>query len=269
MSGEGATTASRRGGRSELDPDHLAALEEERDFLLRSLQDLEAERRAGDIGAEDYEALKDDYTARAAAALRAVEQRKAAMTEAAAPTSGRRLALAFGGIVLVAVLAGFLLAQASGTRTANEGITGGDAVLTVRDRLIDCAGADARGEALEAVQCYDDVLAVDPDNTEALTYRAWILVRADLYDDAQEYLDHALDVDPTYSDALAFQAISYARQGRVDEARDAVARFRASDPPALMEQLIGGLEQQLADQDAGVVDPDDPTTGAASGGAGP
>jgi hypothetical protein len=47
-----------------------SVLEEERDFLLRSLRDLEAEHDAGDIDDTDYATLKDDYTARAAAVLR-------------------------------------------------------------------------------------------------------------------------------------------------------------------------------------------------------
>ena len=36
------------------DPDAYAALEEQRDFLLRSLDDLERERAAGDIDEDDY-----------------------------------------------------------------------------------------------------------------------------------------------------------------------------------------------------------------------
>ena len=48
------------------DPDSLAHLEEEREFLLRSLRDLEREREAGDIDDDDYRTLHDDYTARAA-----------------------------------------------------------------------------------------------------------------------------------------------------------------------------------------------------------
>ncbi|HYZ97739.1 MAG TPA: hypothetical protein VE575_03240, partial [Acidimicrobiales bacterium] len=56
-----------------LDPDALAALEEQRDFLLRSLEDLEREHDAGDVDDHDYAALKDDYTARAARTIRAIE----------------------------------------------------------------------------------------------------------------------------------------------------------------------------------------------------
>ena len=49
------------------------ALEAERDFLLRSLDDLEAEREAGNIDDGTYQTLHDDYTARAAAAIRSLE----------------------------------------------------------------------------------------------------------------------------------------------------------------------------------------------------
>jgi hypothetical protein len=55
----------------DLDAD-LDALQEERDFLIRSLKDLDAERDAGDIDEIDYRSLKDDYTARTAAVLRTI-----------------------------------------------------------------------------------------------------------------------------------------------------------------------------------------------------
>ena len=58
------------------------ALEDERDFCLRSLRDLDAEWEAGDIDAADYRALKDAYTARAAAALHALDGRPAAASGA-------------------------------------------------------------------------------------------------------------------------------------------------------------------------------------------
>ena len=64
------TVVSRDG----VDVDELARLEEERDFLLTSLRDLELEREAGDIDELDYTRLRDDYTARAATVLRAIGQ---------------------------------------------------------------------------------------------------------------------------------------------------------------------------------------------------
>ena len=49
-----------------IDPDRLAELEEERRFLLRSLDDLAREHEFGDVTDEDYRTLQDGYTARAA-----------------------------------------------------------------------------------------------------------------------------------------------------------------------------------------------------------
>src|ERR671910_13970 len=65
-----------------LGPDTLAALEEQRDFLLRSLADLEREHRAGDVDDHDYATLKDDYTARAARTIRAIEAHQARVAAA-------------------------------------------------------------------------------------------------------------------------------------------------------------------------------------------
>ena len=64
----------------------MSALEEDRDFLLRSLEDLERERDAGDLDESDYLSLREDYTARAAAVLRALAAGPEA-EPAAAPTT--------------------------------------------------------------------------------------------------------------------------------------------------------------------------------------
>ncbi|MHB8671075.1 MAG: tetratricopeptide repeat protein [Acidimicrobiales bacterium] len=53
----------------------VESLAEQRDFLLASLRDLDLEEQAGDLSAEDALALREDYTARAAAVLRALERR--------------------------------------------------------------------------------------------------------------------------------------------------------------------------------------------------
>lgn len=266
-------TGSRpRSGRSRehrLDPDELADLEEQRAFLLRSLADLEAEHDAGDLDDADYEALKDDYTARAAAVLRAVEDRKARFAEARPARSPLRLALAVGGVVLLAVVAGLLVARASGVRDADDEITGGDSALATRDQLVECQGLAAEGEALESIRCYDAVLEAEPENVEALTYRGWVLVLAGLFDEAQPYFDQAIALDPDYPDVRAFQAVSYARQGRTDEAEAAIEAFEATDPPAAMAQLVEGLRAQL---EAGGADgagvPAAPTTTAPGAGEG-
>ncbi|MDQ1365580.1 MAG: hypothetical protein QOE57_1622 [Acidimicrobiaceae bacterium] len=67
----------------------LETLEQEREFLLRSLADLDAEYEAGDIDDDDYRTLTDDYTVRAATVLRAIEATNATRsTKKRGPSSG-------------------------------------------------------------------------------------------------------------------------------------------------------------------------------------
>ena len=65
-----------------LDPDTLAGLEDERDHLLRSLDDLDAELDAGDLTEDEHRSLHDEYTARAAEVIHAIDEHRVAMTSA-------------------------------------------------------------------------------------------------------------------------------------------------------------------------------------------
>ena len=58
-------------------------LEAERDYLLGSLRDLDQERENGELSEEDFAALRDSYTARAAGVLRRLEDVKTATVTAA------------------------------------------------------------------------------------------------------------------------------------------------------------------------------------------
>jgi tetratricopeptide (TPR) repeat protein len=123
--------------------------------------------------------------------------------------------------------------------------------------LVERGGADvanavaqqlgAQDQVLLAIQVYDEILAVEPDNTLALTYRGWLLHLAELDDEAIEYLDRALAVNPELPDALAFRAIVLRDLGRLDEAREALAAFDATNPPEMMQQLVdqSGLRDDL------------------------
>ena len=82
---EAGAVAGTGGFGSDLD---LAALAEERDFLLSSLRDLDAEHDAGDIDDVDYETLRDDYTVRTAQVLRAIGRAEQPVNRA----GGRRAA---------------------------------------------------------------------------------------------------------------------------------------------------------------------------------
>lgn len=251
----GAAGAAASGRR--LDPDRLAALEEEREHLARSLRDLEAEYAAGDLAPEDFASLRDDYVVRTAAVLRALDAQRELRREAARPPRSKRLGLA-AAVVVFAVGTGVLVARLAGTRTSTEGLTG-DVRGSVRQELAGClelAGAALRGSAggeaatggsdqlLQAVKCYSGVLEKAPNNPEALTYRGWLLVRTGntaLQEQAAQDLDAAVTADPTYPDARAFRAIVFFRLGQLEAAQAELDILDTLDTPP----IIGSLLQQF------------------------
>jgi tetratricopeptide (TPR) repeat protein len=66
----------------------LRDLEEERDFLLRSISDLDRELAANDLTAADYRRLRDGYTARAADVIRQLEALGARADDGATAEAG-------------------------------------------------------------------------------------------------------------------------------------------------------------------------------------
>jgi tetratricopeptide (TPR) repeat protein len=99
-------------GDDKLDKERRAQLGEERDFLMKSLDDLELEKESGGIDDESYAALHDDYTARLAAALRSLrDDVDVAAKEQPASRGGKRkrLALISAVVVFALVAVGLLL----------------------------------------------------------------------------------------------------------------------------------------------------------------
>jgi tetratricopeptide (TPR) repeat protein len=257
-----------RSTRRRLDPDALAALEEERDFLLTSLADLEREHDAGDVDDTDYAELKDDYTARTAAVLRAIDARQSLADQTRPPRSWGRIALWGAVVVLFAVLGGVLVAQASGNRTSGD-TASGDIRLTTRDLLLraqeftglgaqQLQGGDPEAALdfyRQAIETYQEVLEIQPANVEALTYQGWVLHTLALSSDpaageeldveARNRLDEAIAVDPTYADARVFRAILSRNAGDLDAARADLDAVPPDAVPAFMTQMVAGLRQSL------------------------
>lgn len=234
----------------------LASLIDERDHLLRSLDDLDDELEAGDLDQADYEALKDDYTARAAEVLRSIERHEDAKPE---PRGRRRTGGWIIGLTGLAVGAGLLLAQAVGERGVNDQITG-SITPSDRDRVFECQQMGAQADMLlESLTCFDEVLDGDPNNVVALTYRGWYVVLAsgtaqqagqddaavELRESGMLFLDRAVEVDPEYPDARAFRAIVFDRSGEPGRACEEIAVLAAGSPPPMIEQLVAPLAQRL------------------------
>jgi tetratricopeptide (TPR) repeat protein len=234
------STGTRRG----LDPDALAALEEERRFLLRSLDDLEREHDAGDVDDVDYETLKDDYTARAARTIRSIESHRARLAEARTPRRWRRLLVTVAAVGAFALIAGVVVAQAAGRRGAGDSITG-DTRESTRSRLDEALLLASRQRYDEAIALYDDVLADQPDNVEAMTYKGWIQFQSGDGQGVVTLID-AAELDPEYPPVHAFLAVAFERLGRPETAQLELDRLDALDPPPEFRELTAGLRQRLA-----------------------
>lgn len=240
-----------------MNPDQLAELEEERRFLLRSLTDLERELEAGDVDSDDYEVLRDGYTARAAAVIRQIDAGKAALPPPRR-TSRRVLAAWVVGVIAVASVSGWLVARSSGQRLAGQVMTGGAPVDEVAAKL-----AQARSllgsDPFQAAQLYNDVTALEPDNAEARTYTAWLLALFSQSAQSPETQQLAVDqskagfaavvVDhPEYADAHCLYAVASGRfypEKDVELAQQQGELCLANNPPAemrgLVEQFLTGL----------------------------
>jgi hypothetical protein len=239
-----------------VDPDRLAVLEEERSYLLRSLDDLEREYTAGDMADDDYHQLKDGYTARAAAVLRELDEGRVALPARPARRRVRTIGVAVAVMVL-AVLAGLAVARFSGQRLPGDSATG-DVADSVNTLLVEARGlqsSDPRG----AIDQYDQVLKVQPDNAEALTYRGWMLVRVgadavdrgvaggdELVTRGMTGLDQAIALRPGYADPYCFRAITLFRYyGDAASAKPAVDTCLAANPPQVVLGRVQSLQSEI------------------------
>jgi hypothetical protein len=230
-----------------LDPDELAHLEDQREFLLASLADLEREHDAGDLDDVDYAELRDDYTARAAETLRAIDEHRTAFAEARRPRSLKRTVLVVGGVALFALVSGVAVAASLGARKPGGVSSGGVTTKqTTSQRAQACiAKMDRTGaQPKPAINCFQAVLHDDPGNAVALTWLGWQVSlasevaglspsdRVKLQGAAAAFEDRAVRADPDYSYARAFRAVIAYRNGDPAKAKQYLAEFQAHDPSA-------------------------------------
>ena len=197
--------------------------------------------------------------------------------------SRRAAAGASGTVVVAAVLvfaavAGVLLARTLGERGIGDQLTGA-IDESPRTKVLRCQELGSTGgDLLGSLTCFDEVLAVDPENAEALAYRGWYLLLAagsleqrgaasapegtddgDVASDAAvidetaaaelteaglAYLDRAVEADPTYPDPLAFRATINDRLGNAEAACTDLATLWSLDPPPFfLEQTAAIVER--------------------------
>ena len=251
--------ARRRPASAGLDLDELAALEEQRSFLLRSLDDLDREHDAGDLDDDDYATLRTDYTARAAAVLHAIDERRSIIDEAQPTQRGVRRVLLVAAVVVVAIVAGLVVTSTSGGRSTTG--SGGGQDLKASKATQSCvdamtktfapaangkANADLGSEAIATITCFSDRIKMEPTDAVAYTYRGWTLALlarqlsgaasaadvAQFVQRARSDLAEARKLAPRYPDALAFSAINALWSQDLATAKRDLAEIDALQLPA-------------------------------------
>jgi tetratricopeptide (TPR) repeat protein len=220
-----------------VNPDELAELEEQRSFLVRSLDDLERELAAGDLDDLDASTLRDDYTRRLADVQRAIESGHVAIAENAPPRRlGRRLV---GGLLVVALAggSGLFVANVAGSRKPGEAITGN---ITERnfDGLLTQAAQDAQdGKFADALANYDTVLDQDPANVEALSEKGLLLAslalpskRPTLLDEGEKLVRKAIAAEPDLARPRFYLGLVLQLRDDTDGALAAFDAALARDP---------------------------------------
>jgi cytochrome c-type biogenesis protein CcmH len=158
-------------------------------------------------------------------------------------------------VVVVGVGGGVLVARQAGQRlplqTATGGIDDSTASLLAQARL---AGPT---DVKSAIELYARVLETDPDNVEALTYRAWlIMLSARQFDESlrqQAYastitaLGRAIELEPGYPDAMCFLGIVVYRDGGdAKTAREFLDRCLERNPPNEVRGMVESLAAEAA-----------------------
>lgn len=237
------------------------SVEEERDFLLDSLRDLEREYAAGDVDHEDYVTLRDGYIARAAALTRELEGEEIEFDDEEIPPRSRRLVKAVAVslvIVMIAVGSGWWVAAQSGQRLPGQSATGG--IEMSSSVQLSLARSLNFSDPARAIQLYSDLLKIEPDNVEALTYRSWLLalsasgasddVKDVAYATAVQDMSRAIEIDPTYPDPHCFLGIVFFRLlDDADRSKPLLDTCKLLNPPhevmSYVVAIVDAVDEEL------------------------
>jgi hypothetical protein len=229
---------------------------ERREFLERSLVDLDEEHDAGDLSDDDHARLRAEYEERLAI-LDGRRKRPAGGAPAAPRPAWHRVAT-WGGVAAFAFVAGILLAQYAGRRDADQSITGidvGAGETPVTTPEVDAALARCfELDGSEAFECYIDFTRANPDDPDGFLYFGLYSINQGLQTDTPEllsggetFLRRALELDPELHEARVNLAVFLERTGRDDEAAAELAQLDGVDLPDDLEQLAEFVRSNLGD----------------------
>lgn len=258
-------------------------LENERDFLLQSLENLESEYSSGGIDEDSYRNLHDDYTARTAIVLRKLSS-GGKEKEVLSPVSNRRRILTISAISVFVITAVISLAFAVGIRLPGQSVTGNTESTSDkevsgadRQRRLEAAVAadpkdisarlllaqylESQGDLALALEQYDAILGIDASSAPALAQSGRILYltaaagpavdAAGMVEKSRLRLDAALLADPEYSEARFFRAIVRANEfADFSGAQGDLQRYLVAEPngrfAAQGRQLLADVTNALS-----------------------
>lgn len=213
-----------------------AADEAQRDHLLSSIEDLDAELAAGDITAEDHRRLRDSYVSKAGDVIERIEHHH----HYGVPRAGRRsldltkLAVVVG-VLVVAVVAGIALKNALGSRSDGGSLTGTDSFA---GRLAGCQQRDPA----DSLGCFDELLREAPGNPDALTYRAWAQYRLGEKAAAVAVFQEVVTNHADYPDVRVFRAVAAKDDADWPAARAELDALWALNPPQQIRDTVSQMQ---------------------------
>ncbi|MEY2940226.1 MAG: cytochrome c biosis protein CcmH [Actinomycetota bacterium] len=182
-----------------------------------------------------------------------VRWRREQVSTDTSPPSRRRVVVV-AGLVIVAVGVGWFVANSAGQRLPGQSSSGGieDSTASLLSQARQLNFSDPQ----QSIELYSQVLELNPDNVEALTYRSWLvaLVAREAADDVKllavatslEGLQRAIEIDPRYADAHCFMGIVKFRfAGDAQGARDALDVCEANDPPAEVAGFVDSIRAEV------------------------
>lgn len=250
--------AAREGGVTEtepaLEPDDEAGeawleLEERRHTVLRSLDEIAADREAGNISEDDYRSLRRRYEAEAAAVLREQSELEAAEStsrrgrgrETAAGRERSRLPAAVGwGVAVIAFAALAALALDSALRSRGEGdvITGNLPSSGMEASQGDGALMPVDRERLAELEAR---VADDSSDVGALAELGHLYLSTQQFDRVARVSMKALSIEPDEPESLTHLGMVLVAANHVSEAISAFDRALQIDPDFPEALLYRGI----------------------------
>lgn len=233
--------------------------EEQLKFLTKSLNDLKQENKFGDLDDQEFALLSRDYESRIEAVHALISNlgsKTSTQTVLQPERNLSRTVITTMILLVVASMAGWFVAQQSGQRLAGDSLAGSieDSTASILSRARATNFVDPKA----AIELYTEVLTVDPDNVEALTYRAWLLaliarsagveVKQLAFESASRDLERAIALDPSYPDAHCFLGIARFRLANdASGAKEQLTICAEKNPPA---EVKGFVDSIVAEVDA-------------------